>query len=212
MKHITIDMDNNPRKAHFEYFNAMASPYIGLTAQTDITLLYDTVKAEKLPMFLSMLYAVTVAANSVPELRRRVADGSVIEYERCRPSFTLALDNDTYCYCTVNAPAQDLHSFIAEGKREQELAKVAQNLSDGEDDGDLLFISCLPWMNYSGFVQPTPSPADYNPRITWGKIYEQNGCMLMPLTLLANHALVDGLHVSRFYEAFERCLSETFSR
>lgn len=202
MNYRTLNMSEYPRRAHFEYFNAMQNPYVGITVQADVTELYKRVKANGLPVFLSILCAATAAANDVPELRRRVRNGVIIEYERCRPSFTLALEDETYCYCTVNAPADDLRRFVEAGRREQELAKTAQSFSDGEDDGDLLFISCLPWQSYTSLTQPTPVPADYNPRITWGRIYEQNGRTLMPLSLLAHHALADGLHISRFFDAF----------
>ncbi len=211
MNYSILDMSTYSRKAHFEYFSSFANPYAGLTVQADITPLYKAVKADKAPFFLSILFAATSAANSVPELRRRVKDGSIIEYERCRPSFTLALNDDTYCYCTVNAPADDLCSFIEDGRHQQELAKAEQNLSDSEDDGDLLFISCLPWQSYTSLTQPTPSPADYNPRITWGKAYEHDGKFLLPLTLLVNHALADGLHIARFFDAFSNCIQNTFN-
>ena len=36
-----------------------------------------------------------------------------------------------------------------------------------------------------------------------GKLYESGTRVLLPLTLLAHHALVDGLHIARFFEAFE---------
>lgn len=210
MHYRTLDMDAYPRRAHFEFFNAMQNPYVGATQQVDVTALHKRAKAEGLPLFLSTLFVVTLAANGVPELRRRVKDGAIIEYERCRPSYTLALDDDTYCYCTVNAEARDLNAFIAEGRREQELAKGARNLKDDEDDGDLLFVSCLPWLSYTAIEQPTPSPADYYPRIAWGRICPQGERMLMPLTLLGHHALIDGIHIARFFEGFQNSLREHF--
>lgn len=210
MQYRTLDMHNYPRKAHFDFFNAMQNPYVGITAQTDVTPIYRKAKSEGLPLFLSTLFAVTLAANNVPELRQRVTDGNIIEYERCRPSYTLALDDGTYCYCTINAEAKELSGFIADGSREQELARSAKSLTDSEGDGDLLFISCIPWLSYTDISQPTPSPADYFPRITWGRIYPQGERMLMPLSLLAHHALVDGIHISRFFEGFDKATREFY--
>lgn len=206
MTYTTLDMESYPRKAHFTYFNSLQNPYMGVTQQVDVTALRRYAKANGLPIFLSTLFAVTQAANSEEAFRLRVKDGGIVRYDWCRPSYTVALDDDTYCYCTVNTQTDDLRQFVAEGKREQELAKQAVSLSDGEDDDDLLFISCLPWLSYTAFTQPTPVPADYNPRISWGKLYEQGDRVLMPLTVLAHHGLMDGLHLSRFYEAFDRCI------
>ena len=35
----------------------------------------------------------------------------------------------------------------------------------------------------------------------------QNGAATMPVTLLAHHALVDGIHIARFYENLDRELA-----
>lgn len=42
-------------------------------------------------------------------------------------------------------------------------------------------------------------PADSNPRITWGKYQEEGRRAPLPITLLANHALVDGIHIAHFF-------------
>ena len=71
----------------------------------------------------------------------------------------------------------------------------------------LFFVSCVPWLSYTSIIQPVPAPADSNPRITWGKYFRQGEQTLMPVTLLAHHALVDGIHIARFYEALDRELA-----
>lgn len=67
----------------------------------------------------------------------------------------------------------------------------------------LLFVSSLPWITYGGIVQPTPSPADSNPRITWGRYRREGTRAFLPVSLLCHHALVDGLHMARFYQNLE---------
>lgn len=207
MSYTVLDMETYPRRAHFDYFRSMAQPYAGVTRQVDVTQLYRAAKQNGWPLFLTTLYAVTRAANSVEELRQRIKDGGIVEYDWARPSYTVALENGTYCYCVLSERAQDARAYIEYGKRQQALAVQNRSLEDsenGEEQGDLLFISCLPWLDYTALTQPTPSPADSNPRITWGRICEQGGQWLMPMTLLVNHALADGLHMARFFEAFER--------
>ena len=93
-----------------------------------------------------------------------------------------------------------------------ERAKAASSIEDGEDADSLLFFSSIPWMSFTSVIQPTPSPADSNPRITWGKYFRQDGKVLLPLAVLCNHALVDGLHISRFYSALDRELAELTDR
>lgn len=198
-----IDMEKYPRRAHFEYFSAMANPYMGVTVDVDVTDFLAGVKERGYPFFLSFLWCVTRAANSVPEFRQRIdRDGGIAEFDSCRTSHTVALDDGTYCYCQLSADSP-LDEYIPYAAARQERSKRERSLDDG-DGLDLYFISTLPWLSYTALTNPTPSPADSNPRITWGRWRESGGRKLMPVTALCNHALVDGIHLAAFYAALER--------
>ena len=97
-----------------------------------------------------------------------------------------------------------LADFLPYAAAAQEQAKRQPSLEDGEAAESLLFVSCLPWISYTALVQPVPFPADSNPRITWGRSFRQEGQTLLPVTLLVHHALADGIHLARFYEALDR--------
>ena len=103
MPYKTLDMSAYRRKAHFDYFRAMACPYVGLTANVDITALLAKVRAEKLPFFLTVCYCAAQAANSVPEFRQRIVGEGIVEFDHCPTSHTVALEDGTYCYCTLRA-------------------------------------------------------------------------------------------------------------
>ena len=65
----------------------------------------------------------------------------------------------------------------------------------------LYFITSLPWLKYTQLIQPTAGGDESNPRISWGRAEaDLRGRQMMPVTLLAHHALVDGLQVARFYQ------------
>lgn len=199
-----LDMERYPRKAHFAYFNEMAYPYMGLTVNVDIGAFLARMKGEKRPFFLSFLYAAVRAANGVPELRQRIRKGpggdAILEYDNCRSSHTVALPDGTYAYCTLENE-MPFGEFLPYAEEAQAKAAEAASVEEGEDEAEeLLFISTLPWLAYAALVQPVPMPADSNPRITWGRYYEAEGKILLPVTMLCNHALVDGLHLARFYE------------
>lgn len=206
MNYKVVDMNVYKRKDHFAYFKSLANPYVGLTVQVDITKFIQVVKEKKLPFFLTFNYCVARAANSVPEFRQRIMNDGIVEYTDCKTSHTVALEDGTYCYCTLstNMPFDE---YLPYAIKAQEDAREARSTSDDEEDAnELLFISSLPWLSYSALSNPTPSPADSNPRITWGKYRTQNGKVEMPVTVLCNHALVDGLHIAQFYQALDEYL------
>lgn len=204
-----LDLERYARRAHFDYFRSLAYPYVGITINVDVTDWLTRLRAAGHPFFLSFCRCVTRAANAVPELRQRIRGEGIAEYDWCPGSVTLALPDDTYCYCTLSC-REALDEYLPLAEEAARRAKEAGCIEDGEDAESLLFLSSIPWLSFTSLVQPVPSPADSNPRITWGKLFEQDGRTLLPVALLCHHALVDGKQLAAFYEALARELSEHF--
>ena len=83
-----LDMERYERIEHFRYFLSMPYPYVGVTVDTDVT---DTVrfcKERGCSFYLAFLHAAARAADRVPELRRRIHYGVIIEYDACPTSHT----------------------------------------------------------------------------------------------------------------------------
>lgn len=201
-----LDLSRNPRRAHFEYFSGLAYPYVGVTAEVDITPLAQYRRRTGEPFFLTLLYCTSRAANAVPEFRRRIRDGQILEYEFCPSSHTEARPDGTYGYCTLWADVP-LSAFLPAARQAQALCREEHGLTEAEDPLPCLFVSSLPWLSYTALVQPVPCPADSNPRISWGRAFHRDGRTLLPLSVLCHHALVDGLHISHFYQALEAGLA-----
>lgn len=66
----------------------------------------------------------------MPEFRRRILNGGIVEYARCRTSHTVALEDETYCYCTLES-AMPFAEYLPYAKREQERAKAARSIEEG---------------------------------------------------------------------------------
>lgn len=198
-----IDMTADPRHAHFGLFRSMANPYLSVTVPCDITPLHTAIRERELPFFLTLLHCAINAANEVPQLRQRIKGETVVEYDRCLSSHTVALPNGTYCYCALDCAAP-LEEFLPYAEARVAQATQAPSLDDGDDPDALFFVSSLPWLRFTALSLPVPSVPDSNVRITFGQFYEQDGRTLLPLNVTANHALVDGLHLSHFFDAFAR--------
>ena len=203
-----LDMNTYKRKDHFEYFRSLAYPYVGVTVDVDITSFFKTIKEKKYPFFLSFLWCVNQACNEIPQFRQRIVNDSIVEYEYCHTSHTVSKEDETYAYCTLDA-RMSLDEFIQRSLPIHNQAKEEGNIEESAEEAQsLIFISTLPWISYSSLIQPVPIPADSNPRVTWGKYKEENGKVLIPVSTLCHHALVDGKHLADFYQALENKLNE----
>jgi len=202
-----IDLGSYPRKAHFDYFCSFPNPYVGLTANVDITYFMEKRRRMGAPFFLSLLYCAARAANTVPELRQRIIGGEIWEFPLCPTSHTVAKADGTYGYCVLEG-GMSFSEFLPKAAAAQEQCRRSGGIEEDDSAIPCLFVSSMPWVSYTALTQPVPYPADSNVRISWGRYFEENGKILLPLTLLCHHGLVDGLHIGRFYEAMEKELED----
>lgn len=207
-----IDMTKYPRLDHFRHFLTMQQPCVSITVQVDITDWLSRLKASGCPFFLSFQYAVVRAANRIPEFRQRIVDDKIVEYDYCNPSYIVSLPDDTYRYCNVNVN-QPFAQYLEESRVKQDAALHSEHLE--EEEGDvlgLLFISCVPWFNYTEAMMPYPGGSFSNPSFCWGGYRTEKYLALedgrvtekvktsIPVTLFFNHALIDGIHAGRFFD------------
>ena len=202
-----IDMSKYPRLDHFRHFLTMNQPFISITVQVDIS---DWLP--RLPFFLSFQYAVVRAANRIPEFRQRILNEEIIEYDYCNPSYIVALPDDTYRYCNVNVN-QPFSKYLEQSCIKQDAALHSEHLEEEDEDIlGLLFISTVPWLNYTEAMMPLPDNRFSIPSFCWGAYKSEKYLALedgrvvervktsIPVTLLVNHALIDGIHVGRFFD------------
>ena len=199
--------DSYPRKAHFDYFRSMPWPYVGVTVEMDVTDLVEYARRTDTSFYLLMIHACALAADSVPELRQRIHEGGIREYDACPTSHVELLEDGTYTYCTLHHHMEK-EQYLKEAAAAREACRRRGGIEEEADVESMYFISSLPWLHYTAFLQPVAGGDESNPRITWGK-YEQNpeGRLMLPVSVLAHHALVDGIHLAAFYDSLKCHLS-----
>lgn len=196
----TIDLDTWKRRDHYNLYKNFEYPYLNITANVNIDNLYSWSKKNKLSLFSCIAYLTTRAANQIPELRLRIRGDQVVEHPVVHPSFTVLTDDETFGFATIDY-SSDLTQFTKNVIAGIEATKKDPSIHDEPGRDDMIFLTTMTWVSFTQISHPLPlNPPDSFPRITWGKYFEQGNQRLMPLSLLANHALVDGLHVGKFFE------------
>ncbi len=203
-----IDIENWKRRDHFNYFRQFDYPHFNICANLDITRFYKHIKENGLTFFISMLYVSSKTANGIKEFRYRIRGDSVVEHDTVNPSFTVMTENEVFNYCT--APfADDFHAFRSGTSELIEKAKRSSGLEDDPERDDLLYITSIPWVSFTGITHPISiKTVDSIPRISWGKFFEQDGKMQLPLSVQAHHAIVDGMHVGNYFVHIQEMLND----
>ena len=123
----------------------------------------------------------------------------MIEHEIVHPSGTILVDEDRFSFCTFDYYA-DFSEFAP--RAAEMIAYVKEHLTLHDEPGrdDLLFMTAIPWVSFTSLVHPLLlDPPDSVPRFAWGKIFEEGEHLKMPLSVQGHHALMDGIHMGRYY-------------
>lgn len=198
-----IDMENWKRKDHYNYFRQLDYPHFSICGNLDITNFYRHVKGNGLPFFISVLYASTKTANNIKEFRFRIRGDQVIEHETVHPSFTVMAQEEIFGFCTSRF-TEKFDDFKNNTLKEIEKGKNNVCMEDEPGRDDLLYITSIPWVSFTSITHPIQmNPVDSIPRISWGKYFEENGKIMLPVSVQVHHALVDGIHVGQFFNALQ---------
>ena len=194
----TIDMHRWSRREHFELFSTYDYPHFGMVANVDITAFYPAVKEHGYSLTVAIVYLIARACNAIPEFRYRIREEEVVEHEVVNPGFTFLAQEDAFSFCFVDY-AEDFPTFAARAAERIAYVKEHPWVRAVAQD-DVLYMTAIPWVSFTSFLHPMRlQPSDSIPRFVWGRFFEEGELLKMPLGAQGHHALVDGVHVGRFY-------------
>jgi chloramphenicol O-acetyltransferase type A len=199
----TIDLQTWPRREHFEVYNSFDHPHFGMCANVDLTEFQPYIKDRSLSITLAIVYLITRTANQIPEFRYRIQSGGVVEYDVVHPSTTVLAGDDLFTFCWFDY-CESFPLFRAHAVERIEAAKMHPSLKDFPERDDFIYMTAIPWVTFTSFIHPIHlQQPDSIPRFAWGKIFHQGDRSFMPLGVQAHHALMDGIHMGRFYQTIQ---------
>lgn len=195
----SIDLQSWPRRKHFAIYNAFDYPHFNLCAPVEIAVFYSFVKQRALSLNTTLVYVFSRVANAIPEFRYRIREQQVVEHEVVHPSTTILTDGDLFSFCTIPY-VEDYATFAAQAAAVIERVKQQPALEDEPGQDDLLYMTGIPWVSFTGMLHPIHMhPVDSVPRISWGKFYAEGSSLKLPLSVQVHHALMDGVHIGRYF-------------
>lgn len=193
-----IDIETWARKDKFKYYQKAFYPFYSITTKLDITNLKKYTKNRNISFYETMVWICSKAINQINEFKIRIIDNKPYLYDITNPSFTyLKKGSEEYIYLTMPYK-NDLNEFLNDIK-----LKVENNneFLDGFAEADnLIYLSCIPWFDYTGITNAHENNFDTIPRFGWGKYFEENGRLMMHFSIEVNHMVIDGVHIAKLLE------------
>lgn len=203
---VEIDVETWERGATYRWFRAYAKPHYAITCRVDVSHLMQRRKAEGVSPYRACLYAIGAGIHAVPELCMRFRDETVVRHSRVELSMTVPRSSGGFTYAYVPW-REDFARFDRETNALITRASEGEGSSPIAETADaVVFLSCLPWLDFTGLDQAVIGPDDCIPRVSWGKIVSNGARHEMAVNVQVHHALVDGAHLGGFFDALQGAL------
>lgn len=198
MKEIDFDLENNP------FINFLSSRY-SMSARIDVEDLWIKSKEQDLSFFVMSLGALMNALNDIPQMRRRIIDGKVIEFESLDAVCPIMDKEETvFKEIRIEGP-QRFYNIL---KWHDYVVDYQLNVLEGVDKAfdvdtrerdkiNIANFSCIPWVDFDSITNATAEGNAIQPLITWGKVNENYE---MTVSITVSHIFVNGLELAKFYK------------
>lgn len=196
------------RKEHFEFFSTFEEPFFSITTPIDMTIAYEKAKTLEIPFFVYYLHKTIAAVNQVENFRYRIEENEVVLYDKIDASSTIMREDKTFGFSFMKFHS-DIHEFCKTVATEIERIQVTPGLFTREFPENIIHFSAIPWINFTGLTHSRSfTLQDSCPKVSWGKLIDDQGKKTMSMSVMAHHGLIDGYHMGLFVEILQTELNK----
>lgn len=201
-----LNLNTWNRKEHFLFFKQMEEPFFGITTIIDCTKAYSKSKELEISFFTYYLHKTLQAVNEIENFRYRIIDNEVYVFDRIDASATILREDKTFGFSLIEY-SNNINEFAEITKKEITRIQATTGLFTREYPENLIHFSALPWINFTSFSHARSySWPDSCPKISFGKIMDENGKKTMAMSIHVHHGLIDGIHLGEFLKCFQELM------
>jgi chloramphenicol O-acetyltransferase type A len=204
-----LDIERWNRRRQFEFFKDFDNPFFNICTNVDVTPLLDLTRgAQNISFVIAYHFLSMKAANEVEPFRYRLRGDKVFVYDYIHAGTTLLLADETFTFVYFDF-TEDFEVFHTRAKESIARAQAGlSRLDEREDQDDLIHHSVIPWITFTSISHARNwRRTDSIPKIAFGKYRPDGDRIKMPVSVEVHHALMDGLHVGRYFEKVESYFS-----
>ncbi|MFD1096159.1 CatA-like O-acetyltransferase [Salegentibacter chungangensis] len=204
-----IDLSSWNRKEHFDFFSQYDDPFFGIVTEVDCTNAYRFARENKYSFFAWYLHKAITAVNKIEEFKYRILGEEVVLYDVVHAASTIGRKDGTFGFSFIHF-SEDFDVFNTDLLEEIKNVENTTGLRANEDAArkDAIHFSTLPWNKFTGLTHAKNfNNKDSVPKISFGRAFDSGSGKKLPVAVNAHHGLMDGIHLARFLEEFQKLLN-----
>ncbi|MBO4460331.1 MAG: chloramphenicol acetyltransferase [Clostridiales bacterium] len=207
MDYKIIDKEQYYRKGVYRHFSEDCKCSVSMTARIDVTDLVACSKSKGSKFYLDFLYILCKALNSRDDYKMSYLwqTDEIICYDKINPTQYVFHEDTETCSVVYTTYYEDYDIFYKNALEDLEKAKETREYKlDPENYPNWFDTSYISWLSYDSLNVELPDGyLFFPPIINWGRYREENGRLMMPVTVRMNHAIADGYLLAKVYKLIE---------
>ena len=208
-----VDKDTYYRKGVFHHFSEDCKCSVSMTARIDVTELVNHSRKTNTKFYLNFLYLLSKVMNSREDYRMGYLwqTDELICYDTVNPTQYVFHDDTETCTPVYTEYNENYAVFYSNAYADLERAKKTREYGlDSVNHPNWFDASYISWLSYDSLNIELPDGyLFFAPIINWGKYREENGKLVMPVSVRLNHAIADGYLVANVFRLLQQEV-ETF--
>ena len=210
-----IDRDTYYRKGVYRHFTEDCKCSVSMTARIDVTDLVSLSKDAGTKFYINFLYVLCKALNSRDDYRMQYLwqTDELVCFDVINPTQYIFHEDTETCTPVYTDYDPDYETFYKNASEDIEKAKQTREYGlDAAGHPNWFDASYISWVSYDSLNIELPDGYLYFlPIVNWGKYREENGRLMMPVTVRMNHAIADGYLVANVFRLLEKEMAELCS-
>ena len=179
-----------------------------MTARVDVTDLAAWSKKTGSKFYINFLYTLSKALNSRDDYKMawQWETRELICYDRIHPTQYVFHEDTETCTPVYTTYSEDYNLFYRSALADAEAAKQTREYGlDAPNHPNWFDASYISWLSYDAMNIELPDGYLYLlPIVNWGKYREENGRLMMPVSVRLNHAIADGYLIANVFRLLEK--------
>ena len=208
MNYKIINKDTYYRKGVFRHFSEDCKCSTSMTARIDVTDLVNYSKHSGTKFYINFLYILSKVLNSRDDYKMGYLykTDELICYDSINPTQYIFHEDTETCTPVYSTYTEDFDLFYKNALEDINRAKQTREYGlDMENHPNWFDASYISWLSYDSLNIDLPDGyLFFAPIINWGKYREENGRLVMPVSVRMNHAIADGYLIANVFRLLEQ--------